>query len=128
MVAAGVEVALGLIDENDARQLRLLPQEAGNLVALGRVPGATGLSHGQALALITAAPARIFGMGAVGRIEDGATADIVIWSGDPLELSSTPLAVFIGGVEQPLSNRQDRLRDRYLGLQRGEATLHYRRP
>lgn len=128
MVAAGVEVALGLIDENDARQLRLLPQEAGNLVALGRVPGATGLSHGQALALITAAPARIFGMGAVGRIEDGATADIVIWSGDPLELSSTPVAMFIGGVEQPLTNRQDRLRDRYLGLQRGEATLHYRRP
>ena len=128
MVAAGVEVALGLIDENDARQLRLLPQEAGNLVALGRVPGATGLSHGQALALITAAPARIFGMEGVGRIEDGAVADIVLWSGDPLELSSTPTAVFIGGVAQPLTNRQDRLRDRYLGLERGDLTLHYRRP
>ncbi len=127
LVAAGVEVALGLIDENDARQLRLLPQEAGNLVALARVPGATGLSHGQALALITAAPARIFGLRDVGRIEDGAAAEIVVWSGDPLELASTPLAVFIGGVEQPLTSRQDRLRDRYLGLERGDSTLHYRR-
>jgi imidazolonepropionase-like amidohydrolase len=132
MIRAGVTVALGLIDENDARQLRLLPQEAGNLVALSRVPGATGLTHAEALATITSAPAKIFGYGDLGYIPAGpagsAVGDVVLWSGDPLELSSTPLAVFVEGVEQPLGNRQDRLRDRYLGLQRGDATLHYRRP
>ena len=35
------------------------------------------------------------------------------WDGDPLEASSGVVQVFIDGVEQPLSNHQTRLRDRY---------------
>lgn len=44
MKAAGVTVAIGMIDDNEARQSQLLMQYAGNLVALTKVPGATGLS------------------------------------------------------------------------------------
>src|SRR5690606_8936221 len=40
--AAGVEVALGMINDDEARQIRLLTQYAGNLVGIGRVPGLTG--------------------------------------------------------------------------------------
>jgi len=37
----------------------------------------------------------------------------VIWTGDPLELSTQVESVIIDGVDQSLSNRQMRLRDRY---------------
>lgn len=114
MTAAGVEVAIGMIDDNDARQTRLQTQYAGNLVALKKVPGASGLDWGQALRAITLAPARIIGVGGeLGSLEAGKRADVVIWDGDPLELSSVPIAVFIDGVEQPLATRQTRLRERY---------------
>lgn len=115
MVAAGVTVAIGLIDDDDGHQVRLLPQHAGNLVAVARVPGATGLRHAQALALLTSAPAAIFGLsGELGTLEAGKRADVVIWDGDPLELSSAPVAVYIDGSEIPLVSRQTELRDRYL--------------
>jgi hypothetical protein len=41
-------VAIGHINDDETRQIRLMPQYAGNLVALNNVPGATGLSWGQA--------------------------------------------------------------------------------
>ncbi|WP_126174573.1 amidohydrolase family protein [Altericroceibacterium xinjiangense] len=113
MRAAGVDVAIGGFIGPD-NQPRWAPEEAGNLVALTRVPGATGLSWGQALAAITSVPARISGLGdTAGVLKPGALGDVVIWNGDPLELSSSPVRVFIEGVEQPLDNRQTRLRDRY---------------
>jgi len=40
---------------------------------------------------------------------------VVIWTGDPLEPLSQPVAIYIGGVEQPLESRPFLLRDRYLG-------------
>lgn len=120
MTRAGVTVAIGMIDDNDARQTRLQTQYAGNLVALAKVPGADGLSWGQALASITSTPAEIMGLGAeLGSLKPGRRADVVIWDGDPLELSSAPEKVFIDGVEQPLVTRQSRLRNRY--LMRGAA-------
>lgn len=127
LVAAGVTVALGLFDDDDNRQLRLLPTQAGNLVALAGLPGAGGLSHAQALATITRAPAEIHGLGGeLGTLAPGKRADVVVWSGDPLELASAPTAVLIDGREQPLTSRQTKLRDRYLGLRRDGATLHYK--
>src|SRR3546814_7670592 len=39
MTSAGVTVAIGMIDDNDARQTRLQTQYAGNRVALAKVPG-----------------------------------------------------------------------------------------
>lgn len=128
LVAAGVTVAFGEIDDDDARQLRLLPQAAGNLVALQKLPGAAGLTQAQALAAITRAPADIFGLSDYGRLAPGAVGDVVVWSGDPLELSSRPTAVLIDGRPQPMTSRQTELRDRYLGLNAGDMTLHYKRP
>lgn len=117
MKKAGVSVAIGMIGDNDAHQLRYTPQYAGNLVALQRVPGATGLEWGAALATITSAPAEAAGLGQVmGSLKPGRVGDVVIWSGDPLELSSTPEIVFIDGVKQSMETRQTRLRERYRSL------------
>ena len=110
MAAAGVKVGLGAFFD----QPRYAPQYAGNLVALGKLPGATGLSWGQAFAAISSVPAEIIGMGdRYGSLKPGRAGDVVVWDGDPLEVSSGPTAVYIDGVEQPLSNHQTRLRDRY---------------
>lgn len=126
MVKAGVRVALGMIDDEDGRQVRLLPQHAGNLVAMSRIPGATGLSHAEALAAMTKAPAEIFGLGAeLGTLEPGKRADVVVWDGDPLELASAPTALFIDGRAVPLVSRQTKLRDRYLHLRQSEGPFDY---
>ncbi len=127
MKDAGVIVAIGMIDDRDAHQLRYTPQYAGNLVALGRVPGATGLTWDEGMAAITSVPATIMGHGGkMGVLKAGARADIVIWTGDPLEISSTAEYVMIGGVEQPMGNRQERLRDRYLADDDGALPRAYR--
>lgn len=112
MTAAGVKVALGGFYDND--QPRYAPQYAGNLVGLSRVPGATGLSWGQALAAITSIPAEILGENATfGSLKPGLTADLVLWNGDPLEVSSAPVTIFIDGKPQSLVSHQSRLRQRY---------------
>ncbi|MBX9883705.1 MAG: amidohydrolase family protein, partial [Novosphingobium sp.] len=112
MTAAGVKVALGGYYDND--QPRYAPQFAGNLVGLLRVPGATGLSWGQALAAITSIPADILGESAAfGALKPGLAADVVLWDGDPLEVSSAPVAIFIDGKPQSLVSHQSRLRQRY---------------
>lgn len=114
MKQAGVQVAIGMINDRDAHQLRYSMQYAGNLVALNKVPRATGLSWDEAFAAISSKPAEIMGMGGqLGSLKSGRQGDVVIWTGDPLELSTQVEAVFIDGVEQSLSNRQQRLRERY---------------
>ena len=114
MKAAGVQVSIGMINDNDTRQAQQTPQLAGNLVALTKVPGATGLDWGAAFAAITSKPAEAVGLGGeIGSLRAGRRADVVIWSGDPLELSSAAERVWIDGVEQSLVTRQTRLRDRY---------------
>jgi imidazolonepropionase-like amidohydrolase len=114
MKAAGVKVAIGMINDNDSRQAQYSAQYAGNLVALTRVPGASGLSWDAAFAAITSKPAEIIGMaGEIGVLKSGARADVVLWDSDPLELSALVTAVWIDGVPQSLTNRQTRLRDRY---------------
>ena len=128
MIRAGVTVALGMIDDNDARQIRLLPQQAGNLVAMAKVPGAVGLTHAEAMASITSAPAAIFGLGDMGSLAAGKRADVVVWDGDPLELASAPVAVMIDGKPIALVSRQTKLRDRYMpGRARTDLPQHYQR-
>ena len=115
MKAAGVTVGIGMIGDDEARQARLVRQYAGNLVALSKIPGAAGLDWGAAFATITSLPARAIGMESdIGTLAAGRRGDVVIWDGDPLEIGSVPTQLFIDGVEQPLTNRQTRLRDRYL--------------
>jgi imidazolonepropionase-like amidohydrolase len=103
---AGVLIAIkGDRDFNSVRPVRL---NAGTAAAYG-------LPYEAALAAITINPARIWGVAdRAGSLEAGKDADVVLWSGDPLETTSYPTALFISGVEQTLSSRRQELRDRYL--------------
>jgi hypothetical protein len=75
---------------------------------------AHGLPHDAALAALTSTPADVFGLGAAaGRIAVGSPADLVLWSGDPLEVTSYAEHVWIGGKAQSMRSRQTELRDRY---------------
>jgi imidazolonepropionase-like amidohydrolase len=128
MKAAGVKVAIGMINDRDSHQLRYTPQYAGNLVSLERVPGASGLNWDEAFAAISSAPAEIMGVGdRYGSLKAGRAADVVVWDGDPLDLSAAAINVFIDGIEQPLGNRQDRLRDRYRNPVEGALPKAYDR-
>lgn len=124
MKQAGVKVALGPFDGDN--HPRYAPQFAGNLVALAKIPGAGGLTWGEALAAITSIPAEIAGMGGqAGVLKAGAIGDLVIWDGDPLEVSSAPVRVVIDGVVQPLENHQSRLRQRYRDLDESDLPKAY---
>lgn len=104
---AGVTVAFSFNDP-EPHNIRKLRQAAGIAVA-------NGLPHEAALAALTRAPAEIFGVAAEnGSLARGRPADLVLWSGDPLEVTSLPDAVFVQGVAQPMRSRQTELRDRYL--------------
>lgn len=102
--AAGVTVVItGSRDVNNMRQQRF---NAGLAVA-------NGLPREAAMATVTSNVAKIWGMTGVGSLVVGQEADVVLWTGDPLETSTWPVTVFIGGVEQPQSTRAFELRDRY---------------
>ena len=104
--AAGVVIAIKG-NEGSTHRARDIRYNAGNAVS-------HGLSYGAAIAAITVNPARIFGMaGQFGELKAGAAADVVIWSGDPLEPLSQAEAVYVGGAAQPMTSRQFLLRDRY---------------
>lgn len=96
--------------DGDSHNTRNLTQLAGNAVA-------NGLPWIEGLRAITATPADVLGLGdKFGRLAPGMVADVVIWDGDPLELSSYPQEVIIDGVVVGGDSRQDRLRDRYRDL------------
>ena len=125
---AGVEISIGMIDDNDTRYLFNERQYAGNLVGLENVPGASGVRWGEALAMITSRPAEALGLERdLGSLAPGRRADVVIWSGDPLQVSSSAEAVFIDGVQQPMDTRQTKLRERYKDLSRDVLPEAYRR-
>lgn len=107
LVEAGVPVAISTLGSaTDVRQLRQL---AGIAVS-------QGLSWEDALRAITQTPLEIFGIEDRGTVEVGKVADLVLWSGDPLELSSRPVQVFCGGVSQSLETHQSLLLKRYKTL------------
>ena len=104
LTAAGVNVALTV--DGDTHNLYQLRFHAGNAVA-------NGLSRDAALAAVTANVADAFNVDS-GRIAVGKTADLVLWSADPFELSSHVAKIWIGGKEVSTQSRQDKLRDRYM--------------
>lgn len=102
---AGVTLAFTQFGESaNARKIRQL---AGNAVA-------HGLPKDAALAAVTRTPAEIFGLENRGRISEGQIADLVLWSGDPLEVTSMADQVWIAGQAVEMRSRQTELRDRYL--------------
>ena len=105
--AAGVRVSFSQAGDasHNARKIRQL---AGNAVA-------NGLPWEAALAGLTSVPASSFGVGnEVGSIAVGQRADLVLWSGDPLDVASVARQVWLDGRAIPMRSRQTELRDRYL--------------
>ena len=128
MIRAGVKVAFGGLAGTTGDQPKNLPQYAGNMVALSKVPGATGLSWGEAFAAISSVPAEISGQGGrAGVLKPGAAGDLVIWDGDPLEVTSAAERVFIDGVEQPRDDHQRGLANRYRDLDTSDLPKAYDR-
>lgn len=108
--AAGVRVGIARLGE--AHNVRNVSQEAGLAVSYGLDPKA-------ALTAITLNIARAYGMDAdYGSVAAGKVANVVVWDGDPFELSSAPTAVLVRGRPVPMVSRQTLLRDRYLDLSR----------
>ena len=51
---------------------------------------------------------------ALGALMPGQAGDAVVWSGDPLEVTSFADVVIINGQVMPMRSRQTLLRDRYM--------------
>ncbi len=106
---AGVKVIIKSA-EGGAHRVRETRYDAGNAVA-------HGMPYNDALEAITINPAKAFGVGdTMGSIEVGKDANLVLWSGDPFEPLSQPEVVIIEGREQPMTSRQEKLRERYQDL------------
>lgn len=101
---AGVTFALSTYNSSDSRNL---PYEIGTAVGFG-------LPKDVALQAITLTPARILGLEAeVGSIEPGKLANLVVTSGDPLEIRTEVRHVLIRGVSVPFETRHTRLYEKY---------------
>ena len=110
--AAGVAVSFTQAGDasHSARKVRQL---AGNAVA-------NGLPWEDGLAGLTRVPAEALGVaGELGTIAPGQRADLVLWTGDPLDVASVARQVWFGGQAIPMRSRQTELRDRYLRAEGG---------
>ncbi len=109
MHAAGVTVVMASYHAHNARNLK---QAAGMAVSYG-------MPHDAALASVTSVPAQVWGIADdYGTLEAGKAADVVVWSGDPFELTTYAEHVFIDGVEVPQETRQRALARKYRSLDR----------
>jgi imidazolonepropionase-like amidohydrolase len=108
---AGVDVALiGTGSDPDAYNVRNIKQEAGNAVAYG-------MAWDDALRAITLTPAELFGVAnRYGSLQPGRVANVVVWSGDPIEFATRVEHVFVRGVRAMAPSRQDELMARYKNL------------
>ncbi len=80
---------------------------------------ANGMNHDAALRAVTLGPATVWGLSeSMGSLEKGKVADVVVWSGDPFELSTSAEHIFIDGKEILEESRQELLFDRYKDLGR----------
>ncbi len=106
LAKAGVPVSF-ILTNDSSHNSRKIRQVAGNAVA-------HGLPWDAALAALTSTAADIFGLERRGRIASGQIADLVLWNGDPLEVTSSADQVWIAGSPVTMRSRQSELRDRYM--------------
>jgi len=107
LAKAGVRVSLMETETHYSRRIR---QQAGNAVSFG-------MTWEQALRAVTLTPAETFGVaGQYGSLDAGKVANVVVWTGDPFELSTGVEHVLIRGKEIPLRSRQTELFERYRTL------------
>lgn len=103
---AGVTLMFTGMSWHNTHNAHLVRQSAGNAVA-------NGLSKQVAIAAMTVNPSRWFKSPVSGDIRQGGVADLVLWSGDPLEVTSIAELVIAAGVEASQVTRATMLRDRY---------------
>lgn len=90
-----------------------------NLPVPATISVAHGLSEEAAIRAMTINPARILGIDdRVGSLEEGKVANVVIWTGSPIQLRSRIDTVIIKGEPVPLTSHQTRLYDKYSRLVR----------
>ena len=105
---AGVKFAFGTFENEFVRNL---PYQAATAVAFG-------LPYEEALRAVTINAAQIWGHASdIGSVEKGKVADVIVTTGDPLEVSTQVKYVFIKGKEVPLVNKQTRLYEKYMSRQ-----------
>lgn len=103
LTKAGIKVII--TNSGESYNINQLRFDAGIAVA-------NGLEKTTALAAITANVADTFNLN-TGRIAVGKSADLVLWSSDPFEISTKVDAMWINGQAMTLKSRQDALRQRY---------------
>lgn len=114
---AGVLIAIeGARNWGNVRQARF---NAGTAVA-------NGLPYADAVASVTVNPAKMFGEdGNFGVIAPGRAGDLVVWDGDPLEVTSAPVAVLVNGAPQPDNSRGAQLAKRYMQPDNGYPPAYH---
>jgi len=103
LAKSGVKIILA--PKGESHNLNQLRYDAGVAVA-------NGLPRGDAFSALTANIADVFKLNS-GRIAVGKNADLVLWSGDPFELSTKVDLMWIKGNQVSTQSRQDALRNRY---------------
>ena len=116
--AAGVEFAIAPLSALGTVKAGILPQHAGNAVG-------DGLSREAAMRAITSTPAEWFGID-LGSRDAGQAASLIVWDGDPLEVTSAPVAMYLDGVDISLESRMTALRDRYNPTVETDRPFKYR--
>lgn len=102
---AGVQVAI--IGNDSTHRVAEMRFNAGMAVA-------RGLNYADAIDAITLTPARLFGLdGQIGSLSKGKQADIVVWSGDPLEPLTQVEQVFVRGAPISTDSRPEALARQY---------------
>lgn len=105
MQKAGVLVALRT---NDAENVRNLPFNAGFAATYG-------MGIEEALKSVTINPAKIFGVDdQYGSIEEGKLANLFVSTGDPFEMKSQIIHLFIKGWNVPIESRHTLLYNEFL--------------
>jgi imidazolonepropionase-like amidohydrolase len=90
--SAGVIVAFGGAEVHD------YPATESSVIHQARLAVRWGMDPAQAIKACTSIAARICGVGDhLGSIEAGKSADLVLWSGDPLAADSNPILVIVDG-------------------------------
>lgn len=104
LAKAGVMIAF---ESGSASSARDLPYEAG--LAEG-----FGLDPQEALRAITINPAKIWGVDKeYGSIETGKVANLIITTGDPIDIRSLIKEVFVRGERMPFNDRHTKLYEQY---------------
>jgi imidazolonepropionase-like amidohydrolase len=104
LYAAGVKIAFATFNSSDSRTL---PYEAAMAVPFG-------LPEEAALAAVTRNGAEMLGYGdQLGTIEKGKVANLIVTDGDPLQIRTQVLDLFILGRQVSTDNRQRALYEKY---------------